>query len=79
MNYFIEVVTVSKAKTDVDSIFKQLGYNNLTPLKKSVNISLSYESDRMLSYSYKDEKGRYPLFAVPYEEILLYGMLPCTF
>ena len=37
MNYFIEVVTVSKAKTDVDSIFKQLGYNNLTPLKKSVN------------------------------------------
>lgn len=37
MNHFIEVITVSKAKTDVDKVFKQLGYHNLTPMHKSVN------------------------------------------
>lgn len=37
MNYFIEVITVSKAKTDVDTVFKELGYRNLTPMRKSVN------------------------------------------
>ena len=37
MNHFIEVITISKAKTDVDSVFKQLGYHNLTPMSKSVN------------------------------------------
>lgn len=37
MNYYIEVITVSKAKTDVDSVFKALGYTNLTPMRKSVN------------------------------------------
>ena len=35
MNYFIEVITISKAKTDVDSIFKEMGYHNLAPKKKS--------------------------------------------
>ena len=37
MNHYIEVITVSKAKTDVDSVFRQLGYHNLTPMHKSVN------------------------------------------
>ncbi len=37
MNHYIEVITVSKAKTDVDKVFKKLGYNNLTPMRKSVN------------------------------------------
>lgn len=37
MNHYIEVITVSKAKTDVDSVFKQMGYHNLTPMHKSVN------------------------------------------
>lgn len=37
MNYFIEVITVNKAKTDVDTIFKQMGYKNLTPMRKSIN------------------------------------------
>lgn len=37
MNHYIEVITVSKAKTDVDRVFHQLGYHNLTPMHKSVN------------------------------------------
>lgn len=37
MIHFIEVITISKAKTDVDTVFKQLGYHNLTPMSKSVN------------------------------------------
>lgn len=37
MNHYIEVITVSKAKTDVDQVFRQLGYHNLTPMRKSVN------------------------------------------
>lgn len=37
MNHYIEVITVSKAKTDVDKVFRQLGYHNLTPMRKSVN------------------------------------------
>ncbi len=37
MNYFIEVITQNKAKTDIDSIYKQLGYTNLTPIWKTVN------------------------------------------
>lgn len=37
MNYFIEVITISKAKTDVDHVFKDLGFTNLTPMHKSVN------------------------------------------
>lgn len=37
MNYFIEVITQNKAKTDIDTIYKQLGYTNLTPIRKSIN------------------------------------------
>lgn len=37
MNYFIEIITQNKAKTDIDRIYKQLGYTNLTPMWKSVN------------------------------------------
>lgn len=37
MNYFIEVITQNKAKTDIDTIYKQLGYTNLTPMRKSIN------------------------------------------
>ena len=37
MNYFIEIITQNKAKTDIDSIYKKLGYTNLTPMRKSIN------------------------------------------
>lgn len=37
MNYFIEIITQNKAKTDIDTIYKRLGYTNLTPMRKSIN------------------------------------------
>lgn len=35
MNYYIEVITQNKAKTDVDEMFRRMGYRNLTPGRKS--------------------------------------------
>lgn len=36
MNYFIENINQNKAKNDIDTIYKRLGYTNLTPMCKSV-------------------------------------------
>ena len=37
MNYYIEVINHNKARQDVDRVFRDLGYTNLTPQSKSVH------------------------------------------
>lgn len=37
MNYYIEYITVSKAKADVNRVFEMLGYVNLTPMQKNAS------------------------------------------
>ena len=38
MNYFIEIRTVNKAKSDIDEIVKGMGFRNLTPIRKKNNM-----------------------------------------
>lgn len=38
MNYFIEIRTVNKAKSDIDEIVKGMGFRNLTPMRKKNNM-----------------------------------------
>lgn len=38
MNYFIEIRTISKAKSDIDNIVREMGFYNLTPIKKKNNM-----------------------------------------
>ena len=37
MNYYIQIKSPNKAKNDIDLLFKDMGYVNLTPNKKSDN------------------------------------------
>lgn len=38
MNYFIEIRTISKAKSDIDNIVREIGFYNLAPIKKKNNM-----------------------------------------
>lgn len=38
MNYFIEIRSTNKAKNDIDNIIKEMGFHNLTPMRKKNNM-----------------------------------------